>query len=1246
MDSRTTIFGTAGLGALLALFLGISGMPGPGHVIAVGPPQPERVATPRKNCSKHVAVSAGVSAADLLGEFFDRSFTSAWHAGRYVRDAGRYVRDKPWSLGTMVATIPDPIDSHLDWGFDFDLEAIRRAYERVGFVLDRFWLPWTEADTSSAMGCKGARSLWQEYPGIMLFRAPERRSQDSTGKEQRTTQLHVLFLIGEVPTSGIQKAALANALRQRRHLLAGAAAKCSRCRTEPVRIVGPLFSGSAISLRVALEAYLARHRTDRINILSGSATSPQNFTELNRKGMTFAATVNPDSTLMRVLKDRVIKRLGLQPRDVALLREGSTVYGQNAAPTSGDSVHTALPSGPLPTAAAAPSVPYKTAAIQQTKPDSSFLVIPFPMNISSLRTEYQRHPELTQALQPLPGMGTPVARLPVDLREPAGYTETPPVMSHLTPSALDLQLDHIAGIIRENRVRMVGILGTDIRDKLFLAEEVRKRVRDVQIFTFVSNVLLASPDHWRSLRGMIVLSTYPLIAQNQEWTTRASGDDRQRILAMADAAEGTYNATLAQLGAGHLALDYASPFDSTTADSSKPPVWISVIGRRAALPLAADLSSAPRSVGSYVLSLSRWPPGSKKPREVQRQETGFAGALVWLVVVTAGSGILMLCYYFVKRRSTRRASALRFQEPLYLGFAVIALLGVVIPTASLLVRAWWLGIGLSPDWLLGLVFALVPLAVFAIRVFPTVYEPKRRRGERVRVPGRQVRGWHFLESGLEVVVVVVAVVYLILIVLFSRDIINLNKAETVFFFRRASAIDSGVSPLLPVILTGAAFILWCFWHHQRIRWLNRSTEFEIAAIDLTTATTRDLTSQSPVSSSELRRVRETDLDQEHSALLQASRAAVRVRAYLSKLMPDRWGGALFVVLLLTACLVGTWTDRTLEAIALSKGGRLPSSFDLLFRVGLLGTLIVTAWSVYRFYRVWNAFRSCLQAITLTPLISAFDRLPQRLSLLTRLTLFDSPASISADSMASMQKQHLHRLLTGCTEDVQNLPGAQRQLVAEVTALMDEPSVTWPSDPLSHGFTQLYGILRAFWKIEPTSKEVELVVRDVSRIDAPVDSVKGSTTGKFRRAFVGPLGLWVRAAEEFAASQVVDYIDWVLHHLRHLALYIILSLLMIAFLLSSYPFQPQSMVKAIFFMLVLASMITLLSCLVGLNRDELLSRITKTTPGVVTWNSHFAFNLALFGAVPLLALASSELPGVREFLLGWVQPLLRALNGGL
>ena len=157
---------------------------------------------------------------------------------------------------------------------------------------------------------------------------------------------------------------------------------------------------------------------------------------------------------------------------------------------------------------------------------------------------------------------------------------------------------------------MVGLLATDVRDKLFLGEELRRRMPDVQFFTYESNVLYLRSDKNLALRGMLVFSTYPLILDNQ-WFT---GDARQnqRFAFSSDGMQGTYNATLIQLGFTKAVLDYRTTRkypedrDSTARDTLprdplfrtklRPPVWLTTVGNKTFLPLRID----PVSDTSYL----------------------------------------------------------------------------------------------------------------------------------------------------------------------------------------------------------------------------------------------------------------------------------------------------------------------------------------------------------------------------------------------------------------------------------------------------------------------------------------------------------------------------------------------------------------------------------------------------------------------------------------------------------------------
>ena len=390
---------------------------------------------------------------------------------------------------------------------------------------------------------------------------------------------------------------------------------------------------------------------------------------------------------------------------------------------------------------------------------------------------------------------------------------------------------------------------------------------------------------------------------------------------------------------------------------------------------------------------------------------------------------------------------------------------------------------------------------------------------------------------------------------------------------------------------------------------------------------------------------------------EASARAVDIRRSLFLLTPDRWAAVLMG--LSVGLMVVLWLqfDRTVESIALLKHGTplpgaldwLPSAFDLLLRFGIVTSMVLATWSLYRFFIVWRQFKAFLILIRRMPIISAFDRLPLRISRITRPTLTNSVREQAIDSMVQMQSSHLHRIFEHARQERPPVSARPRLAVAHAMGYVADPmrqtAATTPVQYYGGQFTLLYSALEECWATEPSGPEITRLAKHVGDPGLTDEALKASTTGRFRRMFEGTFGLWVRAAEELAACEVVEYIEWVLRQLRRLALLLLAILVLATSLLSSYPFQPHSMIMVVFFGLVIGTVITIVPALIQMNRDEVLSRITKTAPGVITWNTPFVLNMALFGIVPLMALLSSEFPTVRSILFAWVEPLLRALARG-
>jgi hypothetical protein len=449
------------------------------------------------------------------------------------------------------------------------------------------------------------------------------------------------------------------------------------------------------------------------------------------------------------------------------------------------------------------------------------------------------------------------------------------------------------------------------------------------------------------------------------------------------------------------------------------------------------------------------------------------------------------------------------------------------------------------------------------------------------------------------------------------------------FLLRAGAVDSLVSPVLPLILAGAGFAVWASWHLRRVALLQVGTVFEGACA-------RDLAEQcvcrSPVSmafTDDLRR---------------AARAVAEVRMRLFLLLPG--AGSLVLLGVLVVLTVWIWPQfgSSFESLTLSRWGGL-SPFDWLFRTSILASFAAITWAAYRLLAVWRALRHCLAAIRGMPLLSAFERLPPEAA---RAHLLRTPGTDTTEPELIPDQQWLQLGKIYKARRPEILAAIPRgKLTARMDLLMRYPSarpllVDTPARDLEiERFRRLHEILRDLWELEPGAGGIKVAGPGLQEAPAPASGKVGSdTAGRLRRTFAGAAGLWRRAAEEYAAGVVTDYLHWSMRQLYVLALFLLLALLLMTALLSSYPFQPQSLLKLVFFFLLLFTVGAMMLVLLQANRDEVLSRINQTEPGRITWSVGFAGGVLTFGLLPLLTLLSSEFPALRDAVFSWVEPLVK------
>ncbi|MDQ6829271.1 MAG: hypothetical protein M3081_10440 [Gemmatimonadota bacterium] len=1241
----------------------------------------------------------GGGASDIVRHRTARELIEEYDGKALPADSAAAARHP---LVVLIATLPDPIDSHMDWAFDSGIESIRRANEVTGFVTDRFWFPWPASDDAARLRAHpDARPVRDIYPGVMLFRSAI-PSNDT---------LRVILVVGEVPTYGLHVAQLDSALAERDRLLYGTTDSTTKTnaprvqasgRLDTLRIIGPITSGASPSFRRALAQWRAApNKPDRQAgawFVSGGATNLSNREYLDSAaiGLHFQATVHSDAALQKAI-ERYLARLGIARENIAYLKEGSS-YGQGAGqPTAnrnsiklkevGDRL-SAIRANVFQAIAQAGAVPQQNSAVGKLLDsarvtgaygaqvdsavapardiqkdgdvpravvkalDSSVRVINtrislgrdgepitirFPMNISHLRSEYARHPATAD------GAGAPASpRIPLNLADPALTAESPPVTSELTAPALEFILAEMTRTLSAHRIRAVGILASDVRDKMFLADEVKRRMRDVQLFTFGSNVLYDRQD-FETLHGMLVVSTYPLVLESQHWDRTRSR--RERLPFQSDIAEGVFNATLLQLGQDSLATDYVVPLD--TLATLAPPVWVSAVGNRVTMPLVIDTTANTHGAKAYLRDRAR-------PRLAASAQPNSVFDEYWFLSVMLVLGFLA-AYGLAQYRTDSRVydcgplsmatehdreieqhlslhrAALRMRREVYVLIRAAALASAAYAASLFLLHSNAHGTQLDA-WRWFAPLLVLAVLVFALtRAMPQIVHLVRQHARSAgtyadsQLRTKSVHGTLWWAGILaRALVVVLAILYVIACTHFIVDLANLRSdspALAAIFFARTTAVSSGLSPAVPLILGAIGIVSWSAWHLRRISLLGRTTAFEQACfchreqVDAT------------LSWGVIRPATGSGFDRMHSdrAAPETAAGGVRsVRRHLFFAVPGVRGVALLVVLLLFCVFEWNHFHHSFEAGVFPRRFTwMPwisnvTAFDMLYRGIILGSIVAISWALYRLLAVWFGMRACLKSIEVTPLLDAFERSSKEFSRLTRMTPFQAPSDRIVDHEIERQHAALYRLLwAGAPTEPRDLD--QLSTVARSDVMRERRGSLYclvsPKE-LGAEIAQLLVALRERWN--PT------------KIEADPEQEK-------RREAI------TTAAEDLVVPFLIDYIEWVFRHLRALAFFLATAIVATTILLWSYPFLPESGIRLAFIALVVVCVGAMLFVLTEINRDDVLSRITHTDLGAVTWDANFILNLILFGVVPLLTLLGAQFPAIGDFLFSWVTPALRAVG---
>ena len=369
----------------------------------------------------------------------------------------------------LFVFIPDPNSSSLSLETDRSLDAIRRAFNEKGFIPYRTnILPWKPMKVSDE-GKSSEEKIDQkdaDRPGVWLFRDVSPTSNS----------LKLVFLIGDSPIAGISKAQFHNAVSQWVQL------HPDETKFAPLKIVGPVFSGSVKSLGIALRREIATFSKDKwidgINAVSGTAEL------IDRQSALRTAAGDPSDfkiELKQLTKTGALDKLlaYMPPGRKAVLSEGDTAFGRAAFKQEG------------------------TASAK----DNEIEHFSYSRDLLNLRIAYEADSDLMSRIFP---KSLRADQLPLHFGSSRSPADALSIFApHNSAVSQQLSLRHFASSLHRRRFNSLIIVGSDSLDWVFLARFFQEAAPNLRLGVLDSDVLLDREAGSVSLRGVLTISQQP-----------------------------------------------------------------------------------------------------------------------------------------------------------------------------------------------------------------------------------------------------------------------------------------------------------------------------------------------------------------------------------------------------------------------------------------------------------------------------------------------------------------------------------------------------------------------------------------------------------------------------------------------------------------------------------------------------------------------------------------------------------------
>jgi hypothetical protein len=1219
--------------------------------------------------------------------------------GKEIPKIPTEITEKTSKLRFVIATLPDPLHTHLALLFDQFAAAIQDAAQDEQYDFDSSWLPWDDeaesytllVDQEIADSRKDER---EKQPGILLFR-------NAAPPQEKRDEGLVVFVVGEEATHGIHNGQFQNAL-----VWADALVPDPDERRKRLAILGPTFSGSLPSLSQLLWDSPEFKGNSPLDVFSGSVSSEagaKNFqddhskdddTKTDDRPVVFHSFVRSDEEMLK----RFCTYMKWDKPDTegfdkpgaerfAILSEDETAYGKRGAGKDSDS-----------------SAQNSTSKGDTQPPCTDrALKLFYPRDISALRGAYQ-----SKSIFGLQAGSQPDSQrsLPTDLADPAGkvHDSIRSYGGNQTPLEQEALLLEIVAALRDLHARYILLRGSNPLDQLFLANFLRRMYPSGRIVILFSDLLFVRERGATGLNGAITLTNYPLFPLARDWTEHANQPAADREFT-SDTAEGTYIAFRVLLGSSgfspgppdpsrcHLAdessegifvpevvcdgdpvPDYSLPYwmgpENCREDKNSslcypgPATWLNVIGVNRFWPIAS-LTDHPNSVADLSLPQNRsdepgriltMPPSMKILFAVLIAFALFHAWCCWRGSYTAKPNFLA---HFASAGDWRHAVLVHF------GSSLLAFIGIV--------AAWGCGAFFRPAYffarpLPALVCAVIVCLIAWLSIIGRIVTVWRLKVARQRVLPKEPQKSTPRESWINV----------FLPRKWSQRQMELPSATQPTKGQKRTPRKSWIKVFLrrkgsQVLRASLIFLaVLAFFGLQIQLW---EQDWEKGERALTYWRAMNLTSGvSPIVPQivllaglyvwfwlALHGLALFGLDRPRLPSLEDLKLKVKDKEYdflrmfsqevTAKKIEDAGETLAAKMMVLTVALFALFL---VAAFTLNDG---------LFLRGLgaqFSALILMLWFFASVsLQLAEAWRLCELWQELRGLLGFLDRLALRRTMAVMRGISWANVWKMGGNVLEVRYKVISRQMESMNHSIAGLqefwktPQDPTEAQAALYCLRRLEAVRTAGFSFADWYSSAYternaGDLTKFSTFQETvaiatgALLTHLLIpawrkEEQSLILAPTADKEGATASTPPPAKEEH----VKNAEEFVCLTYLGFIQNILGRLRTLAMTIMILFFATTISLSVYPFDPRQVLSAILIVLFIVLGVAVVKVYVEMHRDATLSYVTNTKPGEL--DSEFWFKVLGFGLAPLAGLLTRIFPDISDFIFAWVQPSISSLK---